>query len=172
MNSIPKYIAAFVLFISAQATAQEIRMQQVFNASGGTAKEGNYSFEWSVGEMSSIKTYTGGSLLLTEGFCQPLLNLFTSNEILNAADLFQLYPNPAKQEIYLIGNIPNAGMGELSIHDVYGRKLRSKPILLHEQWKEKINVSDLSPGKYYFRIQFKKESSSRILQANLGWIKM
>ena len=147
-------------------------MQQVFNASGGASREGNYSFEWSVGEMSSIKTRSGGSLLLTEGFCQPLVNLFTPNEILNAADLFQLYPNPAKQEIYLTGKMPNAGMGELSIHDIYGRKLRSKTILLHEQWKEKINVSDLAPGKYYFRIQFKKESSSRILQANLGWIKL
>lgn len=172
MNSICKYIVASLLFITARASAQETRIQQVLNASGGSAREGNYSFEWSIGEMSSVKTYSGGSVLLTEGFCQPLVNMFTPIENISAADLFQVYPNPARQEIYLIGNIPTAGMGELSIHDIYGRRLRTKTILLHEQWKEKINISDLAPGKYYFRIQFKKESSSRILQTNLGWIKL
>lgn len=167
-----KYIFASLILISVKIHSQDPIIQQVLNASGGFASKSNYSFEWSIGEMASVKTWSGDSLLLTEGFCQPLLSLFSSPGNSSSADLFQVYPNPANEEIYIKGIVSNPGIGELSIHDISGRKIRSKRILLNEQWKEKIYINDLPPGKYLFRIQYVKESSNRIVQQTLRWIKL
>lgn len=164
------FVAAFSLQLLhvTTVTGQPNELPSVTNTSGGSRFHANYQFEWSIGELPSIQTRMENGVVLTEGFCQPLLTIGKyarptwSNPV-------RVYPNPARNELYVQGMPSYQGMAEMVITDLAGHPLRTYLILVHEQWKEKIDISNLPKGKYFLKIYPKKIA---VPPSSTGWVKL
>lgn len=152
--------------------AQSNEIISTLNASGGNYTNENYQFEWSIGEMASVRLLNGNSFMVTEGFCQPLVGSNIANERLNALAPLRIFPNPAKTDLYVQSAGPFEGLAEMVITDMAGRPCYSKIIFMHEQWKERIGIHYLPPGKYFITLHFKKDFPSKPRFYSIGWIKL
>lgn len=74
----------------------------------------------------------------------------------------ELYPNPARESLYLAASSPKSGGLELAIVDLQGRDLRHFSIQ-NLQAPTALDVSGLAAGIYFLRIKDKKERS--------GWLR-
>lgn len=130
--------------------------QSVVNAGGSTYSTENYSFEWNIGEMSGIQTIGVRSLLITEGFLQPMTNNIFGVGYNSRLEFFntKAFPNPAKNEFYLQFRVPGYGKASISFSDVAGRILFTQPIYLSGQLIEKISIAQLPAGQYYATITY------------------
>lgn len=67
---------------------------------------------------------------------------------------FDIYPNPAKEELFINYNLANAGNIDISIYDALGNQVLSKEnISTKGVFKSKINVSSLNQGVYFVKIK-------------------
>jgi hypothetical protein len=76
-----------------------------------------------------------------------------------------LYPNPAKDELYIIG-YPLSEKTEIEIYDAVGQKVFSAPqvplsSMGGDEWGEAINVSSLSAGIYFLRLNSEQGAFTR-----------
>src|SRR5512138_1693663 len=89
------------LLISTASFCQSINTS-VLNATGGTAKNGYYQFEWSVGELALVdEMQSSDKLIVTNGFLQPYLVSPGTNDqgFLFAVDEIKIFPNPASRYV-------------------------------------------------------------------------
>lgn len=69
---------------------------------------------------------------------------------------FQLYPNPGKQEIYLILESEGQRARSWAIYDLQGKLIRRSKPLKTTLWREKINIENIASGMYLFVIHDRK----------------
>jgi len=80
--------------------AAESKAQQTFNVSGHSARVGQYTFDYSIGEMSLVCTERNANLIITQGMLQPAgasgANSVSQNQNgpLDGSDWVRVYPNP------------------------------------------------------------------------------
>jgi hypothetical protein len=167
-------LLAFITMQMAWAfsSGQQKEIVSTLNVSGGNYANENYQFEWSIGEMASVRLLSGNTFWVTEGFCQPLVASNIANERLNALIPVRVFPNPAQTDLYIQGSGPIEGLAEMVITDIAGRPCYTKMIFMQEQWKERIDVHYLPAGKYYLTIHLKKDFLSTFRSYNIGWIKL
>lgn len=125
-----------------------IRAQQLV-ASGGASHEGSsISLSWTIGE-NVIETYTGGDVILTQGFQQ---GYFTSNSI---EDFFlyeinmKVYPNPVSEDFNLLIESEVYSTLRFVFHDIYG-KILSEGLISSDLTN--IDISSFPDGIYLLRV--------------------
>lgn len=70
---------------------------------------------------------------------------------------FNIYPNPAKEELFVNYNLANEGNIDITIYDALGSQVLSKEnISVKGVFKSKINVSSLNQGVYFVKIKTDK----------------
>jgi len=152
-----------LLSISTASFGQSINTSTI-NSCGGTAKNGYYEFEWSVGESTLIdQMESAGKLLVTNGFLQPYLVHPGSNDpnYLFSADEIKIFPNPAVRYVEINFFTKQKGQVTMVLFDALGQKIYSQEItsygvdLIH-----RIPVSNLKNGSYALYIY---------LNSNLGF---
>ncbi len=117
---------------------------------GGIAISGTISLEQSDGDAMLLVLDENGCF---EPGCDSTIQflLTTSSEVVSGQERgMQVFPNPARKEVFLKTN--QTGKGELSIFDLTGKMLFRKRIEEYDQ-KEHFNVSFLLPGVYYLIFQ-------------------
>jgi arabinogalactan endo-1,4-beta-galactosidase len=78
-------------------------------------------------------------------------SIVTSNHLLNQNRSIQIYPNPARGKLNIISDV-DLQNSWLSISNIHGQVIR-KEELRFVGLNQNIDVSDLLPGLYFFRIQ-------------------
>ncbi len=120
------------IFLLAIGGAISIRAQSIsprtLNAAGGTAVIGGNEFEWSVGEMTLVSTFSGSSVIVTQGVLQPYDATSTQVTEQRLLKNLQVFPNPASTVVNL--QYASSDMGSLSYRllDMTGKEITSAVI--------------------------------------------
>jgi hypothetical protein len=122
------------------------------NAGGGTATIGGNSYDWSVGEMTLVSTFSSGGIIVTQGVLQPkdgpvgIDNIALQNHL-------HVWPNPATSVVNM--EYTAVGSQSLTYHltDVNGKLLRSNTINT-SKWKntEQIDIASLPSASYMLEV--------------------
>jgi hypothetical protein len=142
------------IFLAMNALAQ--KDPSVVNSSGGSANFKTITYDWSVGEMAAIETFSTNSLTITQGLLQPII-LKINNVDQSSADQHKIvvYPDPGKMSCYLETNFEKPGKLSYLLVDLNGRMLLKKETNLKElNSKESINLSNYPNGFYLLRVSF------------------
>lgn len=83
------------------------------------------------------------------------------NSILNNQKLIDFYPNPAQTEITVYEN--NNSIIQIELYDVHGKSLTNQVIINYEKFHCTVNVSKLTSGIYFLKIQTKSSNAVRKL---------
>ena len=82
------------------------------------------------------------------------MNVLGSMPLANNQLEVEIYPNPARDDVFI--NFPNQQDAFLMIYDMTGRQIYSQ--LLLNQKSNRIQVSSLDKGTYFFYIESKQQN--------------
>ena len=146
-----KSITVIVLILFYITANTQITLKPSVIATGGsyTETEG-MSISWTLGELATA-TFTGGDLILTQGFQQP----FDFGTGIKANELYwgiTVYPNPVVNTLYIKFDIDRTRDFLIEIQDVTGR------VLSLEQYKEIFpgDIIQLNTSNFYYGVYFLK----------------
>ena len=141
------------------ARGQSIK-PSTFNAAGGSGTIGSTKFDWSIGEMTMVSTFTGSSVIITQGVLQN--DKFpTGVQTPSIGDHVQVFPNPANTLVKL--QYTSAIQGDLSyrLMDMAGR------IVINHNAKvpqgvtlEQLDISELAAATYLLEVSFKANGAT------------
>ncbi|MFC0774124.1 T9SS type A sorting domain-containing protein [Terrimonas alba] len=149
------------ILISAICNAQSIS-SSVINVNGGTAKNGYYQFEWSIGEMALVsQMQSGDRLMVSNGFLQPYLlfpgTFYGQGQF--AAEEVKIFPNPASRFIEINFFTKQKGQVTFGFYDMLGKKVFAQQItcngvdLIH-----RIPLANLPSGSYLLQINLEGDA--------------
>jgi hypothetical protein len=152
-----------LLFIATASICQSINTSAI-NTTGGSAKNGYYQFEWSVGELALVdEMESAGKLIVTNGFLQPYLVNPGSNDPsgLFTLDEIKIFPNPAARYVEINFFTKQKGRVTIVLYDAIGQKILSDEIICYGvDLIHRIPVTNLKAGSYVLNIN---------LNSNLGF---
>jgi hypothetical protein len=135
----------------------------VTNIAGGSAASGYYRFDWSVGEMCVIETYSQPNVKLTNGFLQPgiqytgpapNIDFFATGDII-------IFPNPAATIAEVNFKVSQAGQVTMRLTDAQGKLLHTRQFDYNGTGHiEKLDVQQYAAGGYFITIQLKPADQS------------
>lgn len=135
------------------ASALHASGQSTLNATGGSAYIGGNEYEWSVGEMALVNTFTTSSIIVTQGVLQTGLKEATALQITELNQHIKVYPNPASNNVFINYESANSSMLGLRLSDVTGK------IISQQQYPVKmgsnvcqLNVSNLAAATYLLQV--------------------
>ncbi|MFT3934183.1 MAG: T9SS type A sorting domain-containing protein [Chitinophagaceae bacterium] len=148
-------LGAFLCLSLTYCNAQSIT-PSVINVTGSSAVSGYYRFDWSVGELCLIDTYTKPTLSVLNGL------LFTGTEHAGnknnantfATDEVFIFPNPVADKTELNLMVQQAGTVIMMIMDAQGKLISTKQFDYNGVGQsEKVNLTFLPAGNYYLYLQ-------------------
>ncbi len=141
------------LLAAGNARAQSIGPSTI-DAAGGTAGLAGNTYEWSVGDMAVITTYTSGSLVVTQGTLQPF-HIPTGVNTITLDKQLKAYPNPATNMVFLEYNMESAGKMDYILQDIAGKTILQKTLTLQPgAGKESINMAALANATYMLNVSY------------------
>jgi hypothetical protein len=128
----------------------------VFNSSGGWATYKELTFEWSVGEMATVETFSTDALIVTQGFLQPFnLNIDHVDNLRTGSEKIVVYPDIGKQTCYLETSFEKPGLLNYLLVDLNGRTLLRNETTVNElNSKQFINMQNFPNGFYLLKVSF------------------
>jgi type IX secretion system substrate protein len=152
-----KITIIIVFFISISCFSQRIT-PSVINVSGGASQQGNYQFEWSVGEMSLVNQMESrpNLFVLTNGFLQP----YTIHEGVNysnnqfGADELKVFPTPASSFVEVNLFTKQQGRLKISFYNDMGQKVYSTELqVFGVDLIQRIPVNRFAQGTYLLHVE-------------------
>lgn len=143
--------------IAGSSLAQGIA-PSALNSTGATVSHSSGIYDWSIGEMALVSTFTGSSLIVTQGVLQIESAAVAIHEnqhsLINAV---QIFPNPAQDAIYISSAFTEAGKLTYTLVDIAGRTiLKGETDSAPGNEKKKLDVSMLVPGSYLLQVSVKQ----------------
>ena len=155
------FISIFLLLININNVKAQSITPSVINVSGYSGTISGQVFDWSIGEMTLVSTYTGSTLIVTQGLLQPYM---LSSKIENSQknNLIHVFPNPTNSVINI--NFNNAIKGELTyrLQNMEGKSLIFKTIPnVQTISNEQINIESLPDATYLLTIYYGIEGTTQ-----------
>lgn len=151
-------MVVWLLLTAGMATAQSLS-PTVVSTSGGFASSANGTLSYTTGEMTMVKTFSGGSNILTQGFQQSdsavAIGFIDPAKGLDGA--VALYPNPASTQVWIAFEFASAGDVEVKLYDLLGQQLSVAYTGAYTAGKE-AHVLDcrlLNAGNYLLSVSYK-----------------
>lgn len=154
-----------LLLAAGAAAAGSARAQSIgpstLNAAGGSGSIAGNSFEWSVGEMTMITTFSSASLVVTQGLLQPLTG---STGVPNSPFLtshLAVFPNPADAVLYLQPKFQGPATLGYALFDMAGRIVLSREVVLktgNEQ--QSLVLGHLAAGQYMLSVTLEEKGQT------------
>ena len=149
-----KYKKKLLLF-TGLGFLSSLHAQEAVTAAGQSARSGNLTVSWSIGEVMT-ETYVGQSFTLTQGVQQPVIKvqLVNSSPEMNAYKV-SAYPNPASDAV--IVSVAEAVKHPLTlkVFDMNGKLLHVTQTTGSET---RIPVSEFAAGMYLLQITDRKNN--------------
>ncbi len=148
------------------ATAISAHAQSVgpatLNATGGTQIIGSNEFDWSVGEMTLVSTFSNANIIVTQGLLQPVGSDKTgvANNVAIGNQL-KVFPNPASSVLSFQYISQRPGTLEYRMVDMTGKASISRTInIVQGNNEEQIDLTHLSCATYFLEVTVNSGSSS------------
>jgi len=156
-------LLVFFTFSSCAAFSQSISPATI-NISGHSSSYGNYQFEWSVGESSSIIAMTSSNLVVTSGVLQSFAAY--QPELTNVSTWqpgeIRIYPVPTRDVIEINMLHKMAGKTKIELFDLMGKKVMEKEFEYFGVGAvEKWNLGKVPSGQYFINIQLISTQSGK-----------
>jgi hypothetical protein len=127
----------------------------IINVTGSSAMNGYYRFDWSVGEMCIVDSYTKPGLILENGFLHTgtekppgadLVNFFAKGDIV-------IFPNPVFTITEVDFTLSQPGTVQLTLTDVTGRLVYTKQFDYNGAGRiEKLDLQRYPAGSYFLHV--------------------
>lgn len=151
----------YLVFLMGIAAATSAHAQSVgpatLNATGGTGVISGNTYEWSIGEMVLVHTATSANLIVTQGLLQPSP---PPSGIKKTETLFAdvtVYPNPARDIIYLQPRLAGDGILQYVLQDITGKVLKTgTAALANGNEKQTITLEGYAAGRYMLTVHFSR----------------
>ncbi len=153
-------VAAMLWGVGTQA--QELS-SSVINTAGGSRIVSGDTYEYSIGEMVLVHTFSGPNLIVTQGLLQPAeADSDVSIRALTLTDgELSVYPNPSSDVIHIQPNLSSGGKLEIALTDITGRWLSGRAEYLKAgNEKQQISLQPFSSGSYMLHITFTLDGKS------------
>jgi hypothetical protein len=127
--------------------------QQALNTMSGAGIAGNFTIDWSIGEMTLIKTENAGGFTLTQGVLQGKLEVFETASAITNGEL-NILPNPTVGMLYLQTSFLQQGKLQMQLYNAAGQLLIQKEETLLGFSTKNMNLSAFAGGNYLLKIFF------------------
>jgi len=144
MNKLIYYVSLTMLFF----ISGHCYSQQVISSAGTSAEGTNVRISWTVGEPV-IETFTGTSVILTQGFHQSKLTITALEKIDLPSLELKVYPNPFFSQLHIAvvkGDWDNL---EYLLFSLDGKLLQQKVAL---NQVETMNLESFTQGAYLLKV--------------------
>lgn len=148
------YFVILLMLAPIVVFAQTIEPSTI-NVTGGYKNTGNYQFEWSVGEATSVVTMSNSNIVITTGVLQSFVAFQPElNTIENwLASEIKVYPNPTRDivEINILHRL--SGKNKLELYDMQGKKVMETQFEYYGTGRvERWDLSKFTAGTYILHI--------------------
>jgi hypothetical protein len=151
---------AGILMASLPAGAQSVG-PAVLNSAGGTAVLAGNTYEFSVGEMVLVQTFSGQGIVVTQGVLQPSSGTTGVMDIAFFEGRMSVYPNPAEDQVFLQPDMPSGGKLLCRLYDAAGKLVHSGAHdLARGNEKLSIPLAALAVGSYMLQVEFQHQKKS------------
>jgi len=123
------------------------------NATGGTNIIGANEFDWSIGEMTLVSTFTSSGVIVTQGVLQP--SDATEGVPDNSAlkDKLKVFPNPASTEVNIQYAALTQGTLAYRLLDMNGKVLGKQTMQVTQGANAgQVDVKDLACATYLLEV--------------------
>lgn len=141
------FTAISVLFVRAQKIERSI-----LTSSGDYYSAGEYTMEWSIGEVITGSFESSGPIL-TQGFHQGRLLVSGKEDRINGTGGLNIYPNPVGSWLNLEWDNPQTSPDRVELFDVTGKNTHIE-FLYGAPGEFQIDMTGHQPGIYLLRVVF------------------
>jgi hypothetical protein len=125
----------------------------VINVTGNSAITGLYRFDWSVGELCLIDSWTNTRGTLENGFLHPGTERKTDSIDFLAKGDIMIWPNPVYTTADINFTLTTPGLVQMKIFDVLGRLIMKKEFSYNGAGHiEKVNMEQYRSGTYFLHL--------------------
>jgi hypothetical protein len=144
---IPLVLAA-ITSVNAQSVGPS-----TLNATGGSKVIGTQEFEWSVGEMTMVSTFTGSSVIVTQGVLQPSAAMTGVQNTTGLINQLQVFPNPASSVVNFRYTSVLEGRLNYRLIDMTGKVISSQTMNVKQGTNEQqLDLTSLACATYFLEI--------------------
>jgi type IX secretion system substrate protein len=156
---------SFFLIPLALAASYGIRAQSVapftLNSLGNTTTIGSNEFDWSVGEMTMVSTFTNSGIIITQGLLQPAHIAAENVGNIQPLSGLKVFPNPATSLVNIEYASPGQGTLSYRLIDLAGKVINTQTISVASGTTlEKLNVAELACATYMLEVTVNTENES------------
>jgi len=150
-----------ITLLSLTAKAQSLA-PTTLNATGGTAIIGANEFDWSVGEMTMVSTFTASSIVVTQGVLQPAEMATTRITEGNQPALLSVFPNPSSSIVNINCTSTVPATLEYRLMDMTGKTLlTSTRVTKTGLSAEQLNISQFACATYALAVTVTTEQGTK-----------
>ena len=143
------------------ATAQTLSPSTT-NAAGGTAPILGNIFDWSIGEMALVSTFSSPSLIVTQGVLQPDTLSPTWVKMVSTSLDLKVIPNPAKDVLGISFNSVFNGSFEFQLIDMSGKIVLNPGYETHAgENNYQLPINGIAEGNYLLKTLFTNKNESK-----------
>lgn len=142
------------IFAAPLARGQSI-WPSTLNATGGSGIIGGNVYDYSIGEIALVNTFTTASIIVTQGLLQTDLHDGTNAVAATSKVVSQLqvFPNPSKALVNVQFNAACSGKMNLALRDITGRLiLQQKVDVLPGSNLQQVDISSLAAAIYMLEV--------------------
>ena len=123
------------------------------NSAGGSKIIGTNEFDWSVGEMTMISTFTTPNVIVTQGILQPSDAMTGVPQTSLLTDNMQVFPNPATSVITIKYSSQATGTLDYRLIDMTGKTMINNTIYVKEGINDQqVDLTGLACASYILEI--------------------
>ncbi|MEP7236519.1 MAG: T9SS type A sorting domain-containing protein [Ferruginibacter sp.] len=127
--------------------------QQAFNSAGSAGLAGNFGLDWSVGELTLVKTEQNGALMFTQGVLQGNIMVFSGSSSITDGEI-KILPNPTPGILYIQTGFLQPGKLSTMLFSVQGQKIINREETLNGFSVKNINMTSYAAGTYFLEMVF------------------
>jgi hypothetical protein len=155
------FMAGMLVALASGYTKAQSIGPSTLDAAGGSAGLSGNTYEWSVGDMAVITTYTSGSLVVTQGTLQPF-NIPTGVNVITLDKQLKAYPNPATNTVFLEYDLNSKGKLTYILQDITGKVILQKTLAVSAgSSKETISMNALASATYMLNVSYKPDQGEQ-----------
>ncbi len=152
------FLSAFLLFLAAFYCSAQVKNNGIINTTGGQMVISGNTYEFSIGEATLTNTAVSSGLVVTQGLLQPMSGTSGTKHFALSDYELQVYPNPAREMIYVRPNLQGNDEMLMTLYDINGQRIyQSKVVLSSGDELQSIWCSDLPSGIYVLEIRGKHQ---------------
>lgn len=146
IQQLGKILMSLMFLGSIHTSLAQSLTPEVLTTAGETYTNSNIKLSWTLGE-GMTESYTGATVILTQGFQQPALTATSIKTPQNQFGEIKVYPNPTSQSLFI--ERERGQRLDVQLMDMKGSLIMSESL---HTLRGKLDVSSISRGVYLLKM--------------------